>query len=302
MYYIIYFFLYLFSLLPFKVLYLFSDFASFCLYHVIGYRKEIVFKNLKIAFPKKSEDELKKIRREFYTNFTDNFIETIKLLSMSGKTLDKRMQIDIAACNQLAEEGLNIQFNSGHQMNWEYASVSISKHLKIPWLAVYKEINTRSIERLFLKIRSKFGAVMVSLSSYKFRMPTLMKEQYALGLIADQNPVNPKKAYWLNFFTKPAPFLTGPDKGARRNKTAVVFVNIVKIKRGYFKLELSILTKNAQELKDGEIMQSYRTFLEEGIKNSPANYLWSHRRWKHEYSDLYAKKWMDISPAPIVSI
>lgn len=299
MYYIIYFFLYLFSLLPFRILYLISDFASFCIYNIAGYRKEIVLNNLKIAFPEKPEVDLKKIRREFYTNFTDNFIETIKILSMSGDTLDKRIVVDMDACNQLAAEGVNMQFNSGHQMNWEYASLAISKHLKIPWLAVYKEINSQPIERLFLKIRSKFGAVMVSLSQYKFKMPTLMKEQYALGLIADQNPVNPRKAYWLNFFSKPAPFLTGPDKGARRNKTAVVFVNIVRIKRGYFKLDLSIFTKNAEELNDGQIMQAYRTFLEDGIRNNPANYLWSHRRWKHKYWNQYEKNWRDTSQAPL---
>ena len=295
MYYPIYTFLYLLSLLPFFVLYGISNFAAFILARIVRYRRDVVLANLAIAFPEKTHNERIKIARRFYRNFTDNFIETLKILSISGAAFDKRMQVDMSDCNKMAAAGKNIQFNSGHQMNWEYASLAISKHLRLPWLAVYKRIASRPIERLFLKIRSKFGANMVALEDYSFRMPALMKQQYALGLIADQNPAFANKSYWLNFFGRPAPFLTGTDKGARRAKTAVVFVNVFRIKRGYFKLELEIVTEDASEFADGELTRKYRDFLEKNIRRQPANYLWSHRRWKHEYKEDYKKKWMDIN-------
>ncbi len=296
MYYLLYAFLYLFSLLPFFIIYGISDFAAFVLYRLVKYRRDVVFANISTAFPEKSDADKEVIVKQFYRDFTDNFLETLKLLSMSGATLDKRMMMDMTACNKLAAEGKNLQFNSGHQMNWEYASVAVSRHLQVPWLAVYKRIRSRPVERLFLKIRSRFGAVMVAVQDYKFRMATLMKQQYALGLIADQNPSKAETAYWLNFFGRPTPFLPGSDKGARRNRTAVVFVNVIKLKRGYYKLDLIIVTDDAGKLADGQLTRMYRDFLEECIREQPSIYLWSHRRWKHEYKEVYKKRWLDEQP------
>ena len=298
MYYIIYGLLYVLSLLPFFLLYGISDCIAFLLHSVVRYRKDVVLQNLRQAFPEKNEEEIAAIAKQFYKNFTDNFIETLKLVSISPAEFDRRVMVDMRACNQLAAEGKNIQFNSGHQMNWEYASLAISKHLKLPWLAIYKKISSKPAERLILKLRSMFGATMVAIEDYSVRMPALMKQQYALGLIADQNPALPHQSYWLNFFGKPTAFLPGTDKGARRNKTAVVFVNILKVKRGYYKLELEIITENAGDMKDGELTIRYRDFLEKNIREWPDNYLWSHKRWKHTYHPSFAKKWVDTTNPP----
>lgn len=293
MYYLLYGFLYLISLLPFFVLYRISDFAFFMLYYVIGYRKNIVANNIGIAFPEKTEEERKKIAKHFYKNFTDNFIETIKLLSFSEKGFVKHASINFADAKKLVDKGLNIQFHSGHQMNWEYASLAISRELTIPWLAVYMRINAKPVERLFLKIRRKFGATMVAMQTFQSQMPQLVKKQYALGLIADQNPAHAKNGYWLNFFSKPAPFLIGPEKGAMRNKTAVVFVNIVRLKRGYYHFECKVITEDGSQTAPGELTRMYRDFLTEGIRVHPDNYLWSHRRWKFDWDESLAKRWID---------
>jgi KDO2-lipid IV(A) lauroyltransferase len=77
MYYVVYGILYLLSLLPMRVLYLFSDFAYFMVYRVVGYRKDVVLQNLSIAFPNKTEEDRLEIARGFYKNFTDTLIETV---------------------------------------------------------------------------------------------------------------------------------------------------------------------------------------------------------------------------------
>lgn len=298
MYYIIYGILYLVSLLPFFILYAISDFAFFLLYHVFAYRKKIVTDNLTTAFPQKSGEEINSISKQFYKNLVDNFIETIKLLSLSEKEFLKRATIDFVDAKRLVEKGLNIQFHSGHQMNWEYASLAISHSLTIPWVAIYLRIQAKPIDRLFLKIRSKFGATMVEKHNYQTRMPQLMKSQYALGLIADQNPGQVKHSFWLNFFGKPAPFLIGPEKGAMRYKTAVVFVNMKKIKRGHYFFNCKVITEDGSLYSNGELTRMYRDFLEDGIREDPSNYLWSHRRWKHGWDDAFAKKWIDTTALP----
>ncbi|HTD93588.1 MAG TPA: hypothetical protein VK644_07250, partial [Chitinophagaceae bacterium] len=85
MYYFVYGLLYVFSLLPLRVLYLFSDLASFMLCRVMKYRRPIILANLAIAFPEKTQEERDRIAKQFYLNFTDTFIESIKMISMSRK-------------------------------------------------------------------------------------------------------------------------------------------------------------------------------------------------------------------------
>jgi KDO2-lipid IV(A) lauroyltransferase len=255
--------------------------------------------NLTIAFPLKSQAEKTKIAKQFYKNLADTFLETIKLLSISADAFEKRISLDATEVNRIAAYK-NVQVHSGHQMNWEYAHLAFAKKINVLWVGVYMKINNRFIDRLFLKIRGRFGAHMVSAGNFSKEIRQVYDQRYALALIADQNPGIPKNAYWLNFFNRPAPFLTGADKGATRNNTAVVFVNFVKIKRGYYKFEPLILTENAAEYKDGEITLLYRDFLEKCIASHPDNYLWSHRRWKWGYQNEFKKRWIDKSPAPVL--
>ena len=300
MYYLVYGILYLVSLLPFFILYRISDFAFFLIYYVSGYRKSVVLNNLHIAFPEKRDEELKGIIRKFYLNLTDTFIETIKLMSISKKSLDKRGIVDFEVINKLLEKGLTLQIHSGHQMNWEYAHLVFAKKATVPWVGVYMQISNPLMNKLFLKIRSRFNAKMIAARDFTRSIRSFYGTQHMLALIGDQNPGYPKNAQWLYFFTKPAPFLASPEKGAIRNKTAVVFVNFIKIKRGYYRFMPQLITENAANFKVGELTLMYRDFLETCIRAQPDNYLWSHRRWKFNYEEELYDKWIDKKDPPIV--
>lgn len=293
MYYLLYGFLYLISLLPFFILYGVSDFIFVLVYYVFSYRKKIVMGNLAIAFPEKKIDERKNIARQFYSNFIDTLIESIKMLSISEQAFEKRCTIDIAASNVLAAKGKNIHFHSGHQMNWEYANWIVAKKLIIPWVGIYMQLSNKAFNKIFYDLRAKYNTVLVSTKDFKNRMHGVFKSQYALGLAADQNPGVLGNAYWLNFFSRAAPFVKGPDRGAIKNNAAVVFVRFIKTKRGHYHFESKVIVENAGDLQDGELTLLYRDFLEETIRSQPDNYLWSHRRWKHDYNDDFAKSWID---------
>ena len=137
MYYIVYGFLYLFSLLPQFVLYRISDLVYLLLYYVIGYRRKVVSGNLAIAFPEKTQEERTRIAKQFYKNFVDTFIETIKLLSLSDAAFDRRCRGDFEAIHAITEKGGNVLFIGMHQFNWEYVNLFIGRHMKIPFLGVY---------------------------------------------------------------------------------------------------------------------------------------------------------------------
>lgn len=255
--------------------------------------------NLDIAFPEKSELEKKLIAKKFYKNLTDTFIEPIKLLSISEKSFLKRATINLDEIAPLIHKGKNIQFHCGHQFGWEFGNWIVSMKMPIPFIGIYMRINNRAIDRLFYKIRSRSGTVLVAAQEFKQKMHQLFINQYSIGLVADQNPGIPAHSYWLNFFNTPTPFVTGPDKAAIRNNTVVVFVNLIKIKRGHYHFDTSLYCENGAECKEGQITLKYRDFLESSIRRHPDNYLWSHRRWKNIYKGEYAGRWIDNDPPKI---
>ncbi len=298
MYYIIYPLLYLFSLLPFFILYGISDLFSFLLCHVIKYRKEVVLNNLRIAFPEKTEIERIQIARKFYTYFTDTFIESLKFISISKKQLLKRTTGDFDLINELIEKGYNINLMAGHQFNWEYANLIYSINLKIPFVGIYIPITNKAIGKIFFDIRCRYGTIMVGANEFKNRMHDVFTKQYLMALAADQNPGVPKTAFWLNFFGHPTPFVTGPEKGARKHNAAVVYVGFKKVKRGHYSFKANLLCEKGATTKEGELTNLYRDILEKTIKEDPANYLWSHRRFKFEWNDSYKDLWID-NRAPV---
>ncbi len=298
MYYIIYPILYLFSLLPFFILYSISDFFAFLLYHVVKYRKGVVFSNLKIAFPEKTAAERKKIAKKFYQYFTDAMIESLKFISISKKQLLKRSTGSFDVINDLIDKGYNINLMAGHQFNWEYANLLYAIHLKIPFVGVYMPIENKTFNKIFFDFRCRYGTLLISAHDFKHKMHDVFKNQYLLALAADQNPANPSYGYWINFFDRPTPFVTGPEKGAVKNNAALVFVGFKKIKRGYYHFDTTLLAEQSAGTKTGELTCRYRDVLEKTIKEDPANYLWSHRRFKFEWQDGYNNLWVDDKAVP----
>lgn len=287
MYYIIYGFLYILSLLPLKVLYLLSDFAYFIIYRLAGYRKEVVLQNLSIAFPEKTEEEKLKIAKQFYLNFTDTFIELIKLISASESFMKKHFTGDFSIFDDLYARGKKCQVHLGHNFNWELANIAMPLYTKFPLLAVYMPINNKAVDRVFKKIRSRTGSIMLPATKMSTAILPYLKQQYLLALVADQNPGIPSNGYWLNFFGRLTPFVKGPEKGARANGTAVVFARFTKTKRGYYTAHFELASEDPNSLPEGGITGIYIKYLERVIRTHPEMWLWSHRRWKHEYKPEY---------------
>ncbi len=285
MFYLIYPIFYLLSLLPWRVMYFIGDGIYVLVYYVFGYRKEVVLKNLSIAFPEKTQQQRVRIAKDFYHNFVDTFIETIKLLSITPNEFNKRCTTNSEVLNNLQKTGQNIQIHTGHFFNYEFGNLGISKNYNHRFLGVYMPLSNKAFNKIIVKLRTQFNTILITVPEFKNSFHQYTKEQYALGLVADQNPSNPNKAAWIPFFGKMAPFYEGPEKGAVRMNTAVVMLNYYKVKRGYYKLDYTLLTTTPKELPKGEITKKLIEFIEACIKERPANYLWSHRRWKFEYDE-----------------
>ncbi|MEO6914741.1 MAG: lysophospholipid acyltransferase family protein [Chitinophagaceae bacterium] len=301
MYYIFYGIIYAFSLLPLRILYVFSDFICFFLYYVMRYRREVVMDNLTHAFPEKSEEEKTRIAKKFYRNFTDNFIEIVKMVSASDNYIKKHLIADCSILETLYESGKSCNLVLGHNFNWEWANYSIGLQIKYQLLVVYMPINSGVVDRLFRTIRQKGNAKLLSAHNMLRDFMPYRKSQYTLVLAADQNPGDPTSAYWLNFFGRPAPFVTGPEKGVRPQNLPVVFAVFKKIKRGYYTVNLELMEDNPKALPEGELTRRFVRYLEQVISQDPDLWLWSHKRWKHTWQDSYMKLWVDTDPPALAS-
>lgn len=298
MYYLVFGLLYLFSLLPFFLLYRISDLAFAILYYIIGYRKKIVLNNLRHCFPEKGEDELKKIARKFYRNFTDNWIETVKLLSISKTGLNKRVSSNVDVFHQLYKEGRSVQVNLGHFFNWEYMTLYTGINQPYTFLTVYLPQSGRITNRLFLHLRSRWGNPQLPATDMARAIIPWRKKQHLLALGADQSPPLGEYAYWLYFLNRPTAFLKGPEKFARLQQVPVVMMTTTKPKRGHYHFEYFLLADHPKGLQEGELMRRYVKHLEENIRLQPEIYLWSHKRWKRAWKPEYADLWVDDRPLP----
>ncbi|MFT3932588.1 MAG: lysophospholipid acyltransferase family protein [Chitinophagaceae bacterium] len=289
MYYIVFGLLYAISLLPLPILYLVSSFFYLITYYIAGYRKQVVFNNLAIAFPEKTAAERKVIAKQFYRDFCDNWIEAVKLLSISKKNMRRHITADLSALEAVYQTGKPCHILLGHQFNWEWGNAIVTLNGSYQLLAAYSPLSSKITDRLFLYLRERFGAVLLPFNDMRRAMMPFRHTQYALALMADQSPPNPAKSYWPLFFNRPTAFLKGPEKGAHLAKMPVVFVSLSKTKRGYYHLGTSLITSDASTLQDGELTKLYVQELENCIRKNPSLYLWSHKRWKHEWKEEYGK-------------
>ena len=289
MYYIIYPLLWLISLFPFRVLYVFSDAIYFLVFHVFAYRKAVVLSNLRIAFPDKTDAERIVIAKQFYHNMIDTFVESIKFITLSKKQALQRSSANFEVLDQALSSGKPVFMLGCHQFNWEYVNVLYPVHLKVPFIGVYMPIANRAFDRIFYDFRKRYGTVLVPATQFKNQREELLKGQYVLALAADQNPGHPANAYWLQFFGKPAPFVTGPAKGAIKADAIVVMAEMQRLKRGHYHFAMRILTESANSFEPAQLAALYRNELERVIRQDPANYLWSHRRWKYEWKAEYGE-------------
>lgn len=289
MYYVVYGFLWLVSLLPMRVLYFFSDIIYGFVFYVFKYRKSIVLSNLAIAFPEKTLKERTAIAKKFYHNLIDTFIESLEFISLSKKQIQKRGTGEYDLINRLIEKGYNVHIMAGHQFNWEYANLLYSLNLKALFVGIYMPISNKILDRIFYKFRSQFGTFLISAQDFKNKMHKVFSQQYLLALAADQNPGDPANGYWMDFLGKPVPFVTGPAKGAVKSKTALVMIGFHKLKRGYFHFSASLIAENASLFTPQQLTLMYKNKLEEIILKDPSNYLWSHRRWKYEWKPEYGE-------------
>ncbi|MBW2961412.1 lysophospholipid acyltransferase family protein [Mesonia aestuariivivens] len=284
-FYLVYPVLWLVSKLPFSIFYKVSDFCFLIVYYIVGYRKKVVRDNLQKSFPEKSFSELKQIEKKFYQHMCDMFLEMIKTLSISNKQLKKRFIYEnIEELVNFEKQCNGTIVMCGHYASYEWATAINFYDTHNKAYAVYKKIRNQYFDKLIKDIRANLGTTLIN---SKEVIPTMVRnkvnnQKASYYMISDQSPKRSKSAYWVDFMGRETAAFNGSEAMAKKLGFGILYLQIRKVKRGYYSAKLIPLTTTAKESKDAELTQKFFHLLEEQIREQPEYYLWTHKRWKHK--------------------
>ena len=275
---------YLLSLLPFRVLYLLSDFFFLIIYRVLRYRVKIVRNNLETSFPEKSEEELRSIERKFYHCLCDYFVETVKVMTLSKRQMQRRMVFKgVEKLDECVAEGQSCAVYLGHIFNWEWiTSLPLWVSPKARCGQLYHSLENPVFDRLFLQLRERWGSECIALvdilrKTVEYKQK---KQPSIIGYIGDQVPHWNNIHHWRQFLNHDTPVMTGAERIIVKNRQAIFYVEMTRKKRGYYEAEFKLITRNPEQLKEFEATDIYHQMLETTIRRRPELWLWSHNRWK----------------------
>ncbi|NDV45637.1 hypothetical protein D0T49_01050 [Paludibacter sp. 221] len=285
MYYIFYAFAWVITLFPLRVLYLLSDFCFLILYYIVGYRKKVTRTNLRNSFPEKSEKERRKIERRFYRYFCDLFVETLKLMHMSKKQMNRRMvYINGEFMAEQYAKGKSVMLMTSHYGNWEWTSSFSMFYPDKPVYQVYRRLKSKNFDRFMYSLRVRFGAKNIEKNETLRAMVRLRNESKLcmFGMLSDQTPSPNNIHHRVNFLNQDTPVITGTEQLAKKFDYPVVYVSVTRVKRGYYKCEVVPIAVEPTKMKEFEITEIYTRMLEDAIRKAPEYWLWTHKRWKHK--------------------
>ncbi|MFN7119158.1 MAG: lysophospholipid acyltransferase family protein [Saprospiraceae bacterium] len=273
----------LFSLMPFWMLYRLADLLFLMFFHIMKYRYAVVIENLQQSFPEKSAQEIRAIAKQFYKNLCDILLEGIKGLSMSKKQLLKRYHF---AGTELFEKdfanGQSIILVGSHLANWEWGVLSVSLWTKHTIVGIYKPIKNKLIDAYFNEKRKRWGMQLAPMSQAGRAIVRYRNQPCAFVLIADQTPSDVNNCHWIPFLNRETAFLQGADKLARSTNYPVYYFDTKRLKRGYYVVTFYEFIRKPAQLPETEVTRLFAQKLEQSIRETPADWLWSHKRWKRK--------------------
>ena len=275
------------SLLPLPLLYVLSDFLFLLVYHVVGYRKKVVLQNLRNSFPEKGEQEIRRITKAFYKQFLEVVVEILKLASMDEAEMRRRIVFaNQEVLDDFVKQGKPVITMGSHTGNWEWILSAGAVQFDFPAEGVYKPLSNAFFEEFMLYLRGRLGARLIKMKDTMRDFVKNRRVPRVIAMLSDQTPPYGEIQYWTTFLNQDTPFFVGAEKLANAFGYPVLFLDVCRIKRGYYRLTFEVLSDGTGKPMEGEfpITEAFAQKLEASLRRNPADYLWTHKRWKHKRS------------------
>ncbi len=271
----------LLSRLPMRALYALSGFLYFLAYHVVRHRHQEIREQLRKVFPAMSEAERAAIHRRFLKNFCDVLVEVLKSATLSPEAMSARVSmLNLPLARGYLDAGQSVMFVTSHLCNWEWLLQGVVLQLGYPLDAAYKPLHDAWAERLMLKVRSRFGARLIPAKELLADFLRRRGVVRAVAMNADQAPVSTDKRYWTQFLGQDTAFYVGAEQIARGTRLPIMYLVMRRVRRGHYEVELRQLWDGRETLAPNAITERYARACELDVLKSPADWLWSYRRWR----------------------
>jgi KDO2-lipid IV(A) lauroyltransferase len=274
---------FLFSLIPFPLLYILSNALATLLRKIIKYRLSTISDNLDHIFPAISPSEKNELTRKIYLNLADITLEGIKGFSMSKAQIKKRHKVlNPDLLHHAYDLNKSTMLVTGHYGNWEWGAFSASYFISQDVIGFFKPLTNEYINSYAIKKRAKSGTILADINETGSFYKKYHDKNCLFLMAADQSPTKPEYAIWTEFLGINTPCVHGIEKYVEKYNLAVIYCRITRTRRGYYDLELEWITSPSEKPKNyGDTTKIFMQKLEEVIYDKPENWLWSHRRWKH---------------------
>lgn len=275
------------TLLPLRILYIFSDILFIVLYYFPSYRRKVAAENLRNSFPEKSATEIELIEKKFYKHLADLFIETLKLTHISNRELEKRLIVtNPELLDHVYDSDHDLIVVHSHFNNWEWVVTCFPLFTKYKCCSIYKPLRDKHFNRFINNLRSKNNVIFTPM---KYVVREIIENRRkniraAYGIIADQTPAKDEIRYYTTFLNQETPVFLGIEKIAAKYDMSVVFLNVQKVRRGYYKMTVELLFEQTTGLPEYNVTETHVKRLEEIIRKNPEYWTWTHRRWKYKRS------------------
>jgi len=270
-----------FSRVPLGLLYPFARFAAWCAWRPFPYRRHVIEGNLRISFPEWDDARRESVIRDYYRGFADVFLEVLRSLRLSREELARRVILrNPEVVVEETARGKPVFLLGAHQCNWEWMLLALSNQLGMPVDAAYKPLGDSWAETELRKLRSRLGARMIPAQDLLGDIIKQRNAPRAIAILADQEPKTGERMHWVRFLNRDSAFYVGPEQIARSTRYAAYFLAIKRTSRGHYEVEFVKIAAAGEQLPPGEFTTRYARLVEEQIRAAPADWPWSHKRWK----------------------
>ncbi len=282
LYYLLLPVLYFVSVLPFRLLYVLSDVFYFFIYSLIGYRKKVVLQNLHNSFPGKTEAEIQKICTDFYHFFCDLVLESFKTLTISPRSLRRHFLFpDPSVLKHYYDLKQNVILVLGHLGNWELGGARLALEPYHQVYIIYHPLSNKYFEGMVRHMRTRLGSRLYAMKDVLRGMIRDRNVLSATAFVSDQSPTS-EGVLWMNFLNQDTAVFTGAEKIAKKFGYPVLYLSIMRPRRGQYKMDVELLTEHPENTAEDEITCMHTKRLEQDILENPHTWLWTHRRWKRK--------------------
>ncbi len=270
--------------LPFSAITLLSDAMAWFMLRILNYRTSVARSNLLQSFPEWDDRHVRALLPAVYHNITDVFLETVKAFSIPPAGLLSRIshpdETQIAEWRRHYRGAIIV---TAHLGNWEWAGYCLTTFLEGQGIAVYRPLHNPLIDKLMKKHRMQSGLQIIAMREIVRLLSHGASSNHYVLLIADQNPG--PDAHWVQFLGRRTAFHKGPAVLAHRYDMPVFYLGVRRQARHRYGMFLEPLCTDPATLDPLDITALYAQRIEVDIRERPAAWLWTHRRWKHRPQD-----------------